>query len=65
MKYSKEFKGTRRNYFWPAQFSKQDGFLRIAQSRGDGKGIEIVLLSRSQVRAMMEFYKPEKKKAKP
>lgn len=58
MKYSEWVRGSDGNYHWPARFDWTPGFLGITQrtSTPDNPGrIDRVLLSRAQVKALLEF----------
>lgn len=59
-RYSNEIEGSDGNYHWPARFRKHTGgYIGIDQTHDSGK-IESVLLSPSQVRALMTFIHPGK-----
>lgn len=60
--YSKKIPGTPGNYGWAVRFDKsRGGFLGISQFKSDADGgIERVLLSKTQVTALVAFLAPAK-----
>lgn len=58
--YSKTIPGSPGNYNWNVSFDETDGFIGITQMQG--KECERVLLNKHQVRALIEFVIPKKRK---
>lgn len=56
---SKKFPGDRGNFDWEAQFDLTDGYLGLTQDQGDPNGLQRVLLSPGQKRALLAFLKEQ------
>lgn len=54
-------KGSKGNYDWEADIDYRNNFLRIAQDQGAPNGLQVVLLSPKQVKAIREITEPRSK----
>lgn len=54
IRYSEKVKGNEQNYNWEVRFDSDGGYLGISQYKEEA-GIERVLLSPKQVKALLEF----------
>jgi hypothetical protein len=60
-RYSEEIPGSRGNYDWGVRFDRHNGYLGINQ--WNDEGLERILLSPKQVKALLEFIGAEKARA--